>query len=104
MNKSAHQPVSISNMKNCKPLLAVVFTLGLLFAVPKAEAGGFLNISIGSPGYRCAPPVAYYRPRPVVYVRPAPVYYRPAPVYYRSSRSYYNGGYNVTRRGHYYRR
>ncbi len=90
-------------MKTLKPLLAIVFTLGLLSAVPKAEAGGFLNISIGSPGYRCAPPVTYYRPRPVVYVQPRVIYRRPAPVYYRGGSSC-NTGYKVSRRGHYYRR
>lgn len=103
MNNPDHRAVTSTDMKTLKPLLAIVFTLGLLSTAPKADAGGFLNISIGSSGYRCAPPVNYYRPRPVVYVRPAPVYYRPAPVYYRS-RSSCNTGYKVSRRGHYYRR
>ena len=92
-------------MKHFKTIVILALAIGAFFAIPKAEAGGHVNLSFSTGGgYRCAPPVTYYR-RPPVYVRPAPVYYRrPAPVYYRRGPACYNGGYKVTRRGHYYRR
>ncbi len=89
-------------MKTAKTILALLFVIGVLFAIPKAEARPGLSISFNSGGYRCAPPVTYYRPRPV-YVQPRVVYHRPARVYY-NNRHDYRRDYRVTRRGHHYRR
>ncbi len=89
-------------MKTAKILFALAFALGVFFAIPKAEARPGISVSFHSGGYRCAPAVSYYRPRPV-YVTPRVVYRRPARVYYHN-RHDYRGNYRVTRRGHYYRR
>ncbi|MGC1479892.1 MAG: hypothetical protein WA771_05285, partial [Chthoniobacterales bacterium] len=92
MNTPPTSRVTINVMNHLKTLVILALAIGAFFAIPKAEAGGYVNLSFNTGGSYCAPPVTYYR-RPPVYVRPAPVYYRrPAPVYYRRGPSCYRGG------------